>query len=178
MISSNSQKTLLSYDYINKMPVFKPEDIPAVSSAVVSIKLRVISEYDLSVPHSIAFSDWLSGQRGYVKSYKFIYKYNKPVIQVHVVTTIRRGNLFNLFDYLLVSFFSVLKLRLNSIKVSHDSKSFSFFIKDVNFFYNIPNFLYNFNNQVSVKFFFKKSYTRKHIKLFLSNYPSIYQFLQ
>lgn len=110
---------------------------------------------------------------------KFIYKYNKPVIQVQVISTLRGLGVSNLFEYLLVCYFDLLKDRLMETKVSISKASFNFLIKDINFFYNVPNILYNFSNMVEVSFFFKKfNGSRPVNRLFVSGYPTIYSFVR
>jgi hypothetical protein len=48
---------LNSFNYISKLPVFKSGDIPALKSATVSLRLRVVSEYDIRIPHALMFSE-------------------------------------------------------------------------------------------------------------------------
>lgn len=169
---------LNSFDYISKLPVYSQKSLPKINKAHVSIKLRVISEYDVRIPNALLFSDWLTGQRGFVKSFKFIYKLNKPVIQIVIFTTLRRKLLMNFFDYISVCYFDILRARLASTRVSLFKSGFSFFIKDINFFYNVPNFLYNFNEQMHIKFFTKEDHTKEDLKLFLSTYPTISEYLK
>lgn len=166
-----------SFDHISKLNICRLDNIPMINKAVVSTRLKVISEYDIRIPHTLTFLDWFTGQRGFIKSFKFIYRYNKPIIQIVILSTLRKRNLINFFDYLLTAYFGILKLKLSSTKVSILPKSFSFSIQDINFFYNVPNFLYNFHETINVQFFMNLS-NRRDIKLFLSNYPAIYQFLK
>lgn len=170
---------LRSFDYVSKLPIHSKKEVPSLDNGLVTFKLRVVSEYDVKILHGLYFISWLTGQRGFIKKLKFIYKYNKPVIQVQVISTVRGLALVNLFEYLLICYFDLLKDRLMDTKVSVDHKSFNFFIRDINFFYNVPNIFYNFSNMVEVTFFFKDFYLSKCFnRLFLSNYPTIYNFLK
>ncbi len=166
-----------SYDYVTKVGINKLHNLPKLDKAVVSFRLKVISEYDMRVAHSLIFSDWFTGQRGFIKSFNFIYKFNKPMIQIVVVTTLRGRNLNNFFDFLLVNYFSILKHKLVSTKVSLLPSSISFNIHDINFFYNVPNFLYNFRDIFNVQIFYKKL-DRKLLFLSLSKYREVLDYVK
>lgn len=46
---------LRSFDYVSKLPIHTKKDIPNLDKGIVSLKLRVVSEYDIKILHGLHF---------------------------------------------------------------------------------------------------------------------------